>query len=160
MKKIIALLILSFAFITSYSQIQEVKAGLIFVPQATTNGRSFDLNNMDVVTPLLGNVLVVTKKSYHNICYVLGGNALVLVNGLFYNEKKDQDVYFVFTKNFANSGGNLLFAWEIQLTEGPIPAWFAIEVGTSWETWDTSIFNLSLTIPFNRTIWKNKPKTN
>ncbi len=153
MKRLTILILAIFLSAQGFSQIQSVKAGFIFIPQVT-NITSFDFNKMEVETPLLSNVIISTKKTYHNFCYVWGNNALVIVNGWVYHPQEKQDLYLVTSKNFASPGGNIMIAWEIELAKGN--AWGAVEVGTAWDKWDKPIVNLSLTIPFYLDIWKRK----
>lgn len=136
----------------SFAQIQKIKAGFIFVPQVDLS--SGDFTKMKVYTPLLSNINFITKKTYHNICYVWEKNKLVVVNGWMYNSK--QDIYLVLTKNLSTSGGNVMIAWEQELTDGPISSYIAIEIGTPWDTFNRLLVNLSLTIPFDITIWGEK----
>jgi hypothetical protein len=154
MKKIFIILILLVSFFESYSQ--EIKGGFIFIPQATSVGK-LDFNKIEVSTPLLSNIVFITPKTYHNFCYVWGANAFVLVNGFVYHPEGKRDFYLVTSKNLGKSGGNIMLAWETELLNGNTQVWLAIEAGTSWETWDKLVVNLSLTIPFQTTIWK---KTN
>jgi len=132
-------------------KLQQINAGFIFIPQVT-NVASFDFNKMEIATPLLSNINFITTKTYHNLCYAWGANALVMVNGWIYHPEGKQDLYLVTSKNFSSPGGDILLAWETQLANGN--AWGAIEVGTSWYKPDELIINLSLTIPFQTTIWK------
>ena len=163
MKKIILFIVIMVTFSTgnSFGQdtikrsfIQKISTGLILVPQVDLS--SGNLNNMEVDVALLTNINVVTSHTYHNLCYAWGGNSLILVNGWMYTKKRNQDIYLVLTKNFSKPGGNILIAWEYELTSGHIPSYVAIEIGTSWNKRDALLFNLCLTIPFNVTIWNKR----
>ncbi|MEI6118957.1 MAG: hypothetical protein WCP92_07220 [bacterium] len=138
-----------------FSQITEIKGGFILNPQVSSAGE-IDFNKMQVSVPLLSNINFITPKTYHNICYVWGANALVLVNGWIYHPKGKQDIYLVTSKNLATSGGNVMIAWETELTNGNVSVWGAIEVGTSWNKRDQLLINLCLTMPFQASIWKKK----
>jgi len=154
MKKIFVLFAMVIITINCFGQLQKINAGFIFIPQVDV--ASGDFTKMKPEYALLSNINLITKKTYHNFCYAWGANALIVVNGWVYDSSGKQDIYLVLTKNFSTSGGNVLIAWEYELTSGPIPSYLAIEVGTSWEKWDKPIVNLSLTIPFDVSIWKKK----
>lgn len=134
---------------------QNITSGMILVPQVDLS--SGDLSRMKLDVALLSNINIITNYTYHNLCYAWGGNALILVNGWFYvKEKKNQDIYLVLSKNFSTPGGNILIAWEYELTSGAIPSYAAIEVGTSWDQRNNLLVNLCLTIPFNLSVWEKK----
>lgn len=163
MKKITLFIIVlvAFAMSTAFGQdtikksfVQKITGGLILVPQVDL--ASGDLSKMKVDLALLTNINFITKRTYHNLCYAWGGNALVMVNGWFYEKKQNQDIYLVLSKNFSQPGGNILIAWEHELTSGTIPSYAAIEVGTSWDKRDNLLVNLCLTIPFNLSLWEKK----
>jgi len=155
MKRLVIIIYCMVFSICCYSQITEIKGGFILNPQASSAGK-IDFNKIQVSVPLLSNINFITPKTYHNICYVWGANALVLVNGWVYHPKGKQDIYVVTSKNFTTSGGNIMLAWETELTNGNTSVWGAIEVGTSWDKRDEVLINLCLTIPFQATIWKKK----
>lgn len=134
---------------------QNITSGMILVPQVDLS--SGDLSRMKLDVALLSNINIITNYTYHHLCYAWGGNALILVNGWFYvKEKKNQDIYLVLSKNFSTPGGNILIAWEYELTSGAIPSYAAIEVGTSWDQRNNLLVNLCLTIPFNLSVWEKK----
>ena len=162
MKRIIFFIVIV-AFATNYSFgqdtikksfIQKITGGLILVPQVDL--ASGDLSRMKVGLALLSNINFITAHTYHNVCYAWGGNALIMVNGWMYTKAKNQDIYLVLSKNFSKPGGNILIAWEHELTSGPIPSYAAIEVGTSWDKRDNLLVNLCLTIPFNLSLREKK----
>ena len=172
MKKLLILLsiMISFTANTLFAQdtnqksfLQKITVGFILDPQvnvALDKTTPIDFTSMKVNVALFNNINFITKHTYHNICYVWGGNALVMVNGWFYMDKHNkenhnQDIYLVLSKNFSKPGGNILIAWEHELPV-PISAYGAIEVGTSWDKRNNLLMNLCLTIPFNIKIWERK----
>lgn len=155
MKTLLILICCAFFTIPGFSQLTEIKGGFILNPQVSSEG-TIDFNKLQISVPLLSNIVFVTPKTYHNICYVWGANALVLVNGWVYHPKGKQDIYLVTSKNFGSRGGNVMIAWETELLNGNTSVWGAIEVGTTWHKADKLLVNLCLTIPFQATIWKKK----
>ncbi len=154
MKRLIVIIIV-LAFATNgFAQIQKIKAGCIFIPNVDLSSGNFA--KMKPEFALLSNVNFITKHSYHNLCYVWGANAFVLVNGWVYDPNGKQDIYFVFSKNLSASGGNAKIAWEQELTDGPIPSYLAFEIGTPWNAWNKLLINFSLTIPIDAKVWIKK----
>ncbi|MEI6773385.1 MAG: hypothetical protein WCL18_00695 [bacterium] len=148
-----------FAQDTNKPFLQKVKVGFVLDPQvnvALDKSTPIDFTSMPVNLALFTNINFITKHTYHNLCYAWGGNAVILVSGWVYNKKQNQDIYLVLSKNFSKPGGNILIAWEHELTSGLITTYGAIEVGTPWNTCDKLLVNLCLTIPVNIQIWGKK----
>ncbi len=134
---------------------QKVTAGTVLGSVASTtfsgNEKPFSLGYN-----LLGNVTVVTPKTYHNILYGFADNSLRSLNGYFL--KNNWDTYLLYAKTLHTDGNYLGWGIEKMLKvenkgEG-IKCFLLAEIGTDFK--GTKILSFGLLISVQNKLWKRK----
>ena len=131
--------------------IKRINLGMITGISASStfqgNGQPFSLGY-----GLLGNVVIVTSKSYHNFIYGFGNNSARMINGYFLPKK--WDVYLAYSKVINANQNYLGLGIEKMLLTGDVKSFLFLEEGTDFN--GTNSFTVGVLMSFQNTLWKRK----
>ena len=86
------------------------KIGVIPVQGVSTSFEKFDVKSR---TTVLGYAAQVRQRSYSTLAYNPVQNSLILVQGVFLNEDRTQDIYVPLSKSLVNPGGYIGLGYEV-----------------------------------------------
>ncbi len=155
MKKLAFILLLPFFVNAQKSDstklFQKVSVGAVFATVASTTFSGPEAP-FSIGHNLMANVCIVTPKTYHNILYGFGNNAIISLNGYFL--PKNWDAYVVYSRTL-NTGKDYLGAGiEKMIKVDNVRFFLFTELGTNFK--GTNLLSFGLLVSLQNKIWKRK----
>jgi len=151
-KMIIFIVVLSTTIFTNAQEnklFQKVSVGLIPGVVASTD-LSKSSDPFSVGYGLLGNVTVVTPKTYHNLMYGFGNNSVKFLTGYFLPKK--WDAYVIYSQEINSSGKYLGFGIEKMIKAGDVSTFLFFEGGNDLKSMTT--FTVGVLLSIQAPVWK------
>lgn len=155
MKKMMLTVILPFIFGVCSAQekgLQKIAFGTVFASSGTVK-LSGELKPFALGYNLSPNIIFVTTKTFHNVLYGFGNNAVRAVNGYF--PGKNLDIYIVLQKSFGSKSAYASLGIEKMVRAGDVNFFLYSEIGaSSYPT--TNLITIGVHANIQTPIWKRK----